>query len=181
MTLPAPQVPPPVPQVALEPRPIPPDIETARQLWWGVIALNVIGSTIALIARFQLDRDRYAHQLLDDMRKSDPATQVGLSFGRWAVGFVFVGAGVVLLLFAALLLVLVWRMRAGKTWARLMLTVYGAVIFVSGIPAVFGVGSDPDWAGVATSAIAIVQAVLAGGALFLMHRRDSILYFLPPR
>lgn len=175
MTRPAPSAPPPRPPAP--PRPVPADIDTARQLWWGAIVLNVIGSVIALVARYQRDRGKFAQQLFDDMHRNDPQTQVTMGFARTAVSVMFVGAGVFLLIFAGLLLLLVWRMRAGRAWARMLLVLYGAVLVIGGIPAVFGVGSDPDWAGITTGAIAIIQAVLAGGAVYLMHRKESVEYF----
>lgn len=177
MTLPLPSVPPPVKRP--EPRPVPVDIDTARQLWWAVIGLNVLGSVLALIARYQRDRGRFAQQFFDDVHRKDPASEVTMGFARATVDVMFIAGGFVLLLFAGLLLLLVWRMRAGKTWARMFLVLYGVVLIISGVPAVFGLGSDPDWAGITTGAIAIVQAVLAAGAVYLMHRRESIEYFLP--
>jgi hypothetical protein len=50
------------------------------------------------------------------------------------------------------------------------------------VPVLFGIGSDGSGTALALGGVQILQAVVAVGAVVLMHRKDSNSYFLrlPP-
>ncbi|WP_228538817.1 hypothetical protein [Nocardia sp. XZ_19_385] len=158
---------------------MPEDIRTARQLWWGVAGAGMVQLIAALVA-LQSQRHDIAKQMLDQMRESDPAytmeqaeqtTLVILLFGGAVFGLVLAG---VTLLFAHL-------MARGKFWARAVLTVVGIWLVITAVFNLFQISSITGVAMLVAGGATIVQGVLAGGAVYLMHRKDSTAYFLARR
>ena len=83
--------------------------------------------------------------------------------------------------FGALFLFWVKRMRAGKLWARMLLTVIGSFIVFTTILDLFAIASSAGAMDVVMSVLSIGQGVLAAGAIYLMHRRESNEYFFASR
>lgn len=162
-------------------RPVPVDVQTAFQLWWGVAGLGVV-YLFGALAMVYADRDAYTDQLLKDFAAQN--VEVALTRST-AEQLLLVGLGITALLgFAvtALFLLFVYRMRRGRNWARMVLTMIGIFLLFSAIPTIFGFGAAGGGAAVVVGVAGIVQAVLAVGAIVLMHRRESNRYFLrlPP-
>ena len=67
-------------------------------------------------------------------------------------GGVFIAAGVIVLVFAAIQLLIVWKMKAGKNWARIVLTILEVLSLGSLFTGVNAVGI----AAVVLGAIAVV-------------------------
>lgn len=158
----------------------PVDIETARHLWLGVIALGVVSMLIGLYTVF-VDRDAFLEGFLADLEAQDPSLVLPPDTADDVVLTALVLAALFALGFAALILLVVRKMRAGKLWARSVLTVIGVVITVTTVPTLFGLGSVAEATAVVTSVLGILQAVAAAGAVYLMHRRESTEYFLSKR
>ena len=150
----------------------PVDIRTAYELWCAVAVLGLLGS-IALVFVTLGDREAYTKELtrrLEEMNAADDAINLTLAFN--------LGLGVAALLgvaIAAGVFLLARQLRAGKGWARLLLTGATAFVVVSAIGS-FGGEGQSGIATLALGAIIILQAVLAVGATVLAHRRDASLY-----
>lgn len=168
--------PPPAP--AQQP-PMPEDVRTARQLWWGVSGVGLVQLTASIFAGMNQRKD-FAEQVFDQMRETDPAytmeqadklALVALVFGGAVLGLALVG---LTLLFAHL-------MARGRFWARAVLTVMGTWLVLIALLNLFAIGSVTGVAVLVAGGAAIVQGVLAGGAIYLMHRKESTAYFLAHR
>ena len=97
----------------------------------------------------------------------------------------YVGIGftvVLILILTGLFLLFVHFMRKGRNWARMLLTIACVMMVVWTVPVLFGIGSDGSGTALALGGVQILQAVVAVGAVVLMHRKDSNSYFLrlPP-
>lgn len=158
----------------------PVDIRTAYELWSAVAVLGVLAS-IALVFVTLGDRETYLADVtrrLDEM-DSDAAKTVDVSL-------VFnLGVGLACLFgiaVAGVVYVLARQLRAGKNWARLLLTGATAFVVVSAIGS-FAAERPDGAAPIALDVIMILQAVLAVGATVLSHRRDASRYLakLPQR
>ncbi|MCZ4274874.1 hypothetical protein [Rhodococcoides yunnanense] len=162
------------------PRPAPVDVETARHLWWGVAGLGVMSLVLTLLA-VSGARSVFAQQLIDDVRAQDASLSLTL---ETAEGYL-IGALVVMFIlgvgFAALFVYWVEKMRHGRMWARTVLTMIGTVTVVMALPQLFAFGVDGGAVSVLAGVAAILQGVLAAGAIYLMHRKESNKYFVASR
>ncbi|MEU7215390.1 hypothetical protein [Nocardia iowensis] len=161
-------VPPPAPP------PMPVDVGTSRQLWWGVVGFGVVQLVASVIAALP-QRHSFAKQVFEQARAQDP--QVTLASAELMVTLVYVVVVFLGLAVAGLALLIVHQFARGKLWARTMLTIVGAWLVVIGVGALFAFNSVTGTASLVAGGAAIVQAVLAGGAIYLSHRPESTAYF----
>lgn len=162
---------PPVPP----PPPVPEDLNTARVLWRCEVILGLIGFglTLAIVAS---NRKTYARQMLADLQRSAPEAKLTLSQVEIYV-WVALGLAVVIgLVFSAAVLLVVHLLRRGRMWARVVLTAVGAFLIMSAIVTLFSAGVARGALGMAMDGVSIVQAVVAGGAIYLMHRPEVNVY-----
>lgn len=166
----------------LEPvrRPAPVDVETARHLWWGVALLGMINLVVTLFVVYG-DKSVFAQQLVDDVEAQDASIALSVESAEGyltaaLVVMVLIGAG-----FGALFVFWVNKMRMGRMWARMLLTMIGTVTVVLSIPQLFGFGSNDGATAIVLGVVGILQGVLAAGAIYLMHRKESNEYFLASR
>lgn len=162
------------------PRPAPVDVETARHLWWGVAGLGFISLVLTLFA-VSGERSAFAQQLVDDVRAQDASLALTLetaeSYLTGALVMMLVlGAG-----FTALFVYWVEKMRHRRLWARTLLTMIGTVTVMMALPQLFAFGVDGGTVSVVAGVAAILQGVLAAGAVYLMHRKESNSYFMESR
>ncbi|MFF0817904.1 hypothetical protein ACFYVR_22470 [Rhodococcus sp. NPDC003318] len=169
-------MPPGAPRPPAAPEP-PVDVVTAFQLLCGVAVLGVVNLIATLLAIYA-DRDTFVDQLLADVAAQDPSLEISrstvesmLAVGLGLTGLVGLGVTGLYMLFA-------FKMRAGRNWARMLVTMLGVIMVFSAIPALFGLGGGGA-AMLVSGAAAILQAVLVVGAIVLMHRSESNKYFLP--
>lgn len=156
----------------------PVDIVTARQLWWGVIGLGV-GRLFVSLADTLTNRERFSADFRERMQAADPQITPAMVDLLVTVGAVL---GVILgLAVAALGVLVVHQLGRGKVWARTLLTFAGVWLVISGVIALFSIGVVEGAWPVLSGAATIVQAVLAGGAIFLCQRPEAAKWFLPPR
>ncbi|UAK35460.1 hypothetical protein K8O92_05715 [Nocardia asteroides] len=154
--------------------PMPEDVGTARQLWWGVIGFGVVQLIASIVAA--LDRRRtFAEEVFEQARVQDP--QVTLASAELMVSLVYVFVVLLGLGVAALASVIVYQFGRGKLWARTMLTVLGAWVVVIGVGALLAIEAVTGTASLVAGGASIVQAVLAAGAIYLSHRPESTTYF----
>ena len=168
-------VPPPMP-VRPSQRPVPADITTAYQLWCGVLGLAVVtlvASLVDMVARrtelvdlmVEMAQDPAFEGVSTEQLESAVPLLVGLTA---ALGLAVIG----------LLYLVVRQIRRAKNWARMLLTMLGVFMSLSTLPTVFGVGVGGGTLGWILGFVGIVQAVLTVGAIVLMHRKESNLFFL---
>ncbi|WP_024794289.1 hypothetical protein [Tomitella biformata] len=151
----------------------PVDIRTAFELWCAVAVLGVFAS-IALVFVTLGDRAAYTEELTRRLNEMDPSgaatVDISLAFN---LGLAIAG------LFGVAIAVLVYflarQLRAGKGWARLLLTGATAFVVVSAISS-FAAERQSGIAPMALAILMILQAVLAVGATVLSHRRDASVY-----
>ncbi|MBF6203370.1 hypothetical protein IU483_04505 [Streptomyces gardneri] len=154
--------------------PMPEDVGTARQLWWGVIGFGVVQLIASIVAA--LDRRRtFAEEVVEQARVQDP--QVTLASAELMVSLVYVFVVLLGLGVAALASVIVYQFGRGKLWARTVLTVLGAWVVVIGVGALLAIEAVTGTASLVAGGASIVQAVLAAGAIYLSHRPESTTYF----
>lgn len=156
----------------------PADIVTARQLWWGVIGLGVARLFVSL-ADTLANRERFTAEFQERMRAADPQITPATVDLLVTVGAVL---GLVFgLAIAALGVLVVHQLTKGKVWARTLLTFAGVWLVITGVTTLFSIGVVEGIAPVISGAASIVQAVLAGGAVYLCQRPDAAKWFLPRR
>ncbi|GGF95862.1 hypothetical protein GCM10007304_07170 [Rhodococcoides trifolii] len=158
----------------------PVDVETARHLWFGAVLLGLFGLVLGLYSVFA-DRDAYVRELLQQVQAQDPSVTVSADTADSVLTVAIVVAVLMGGLVAALFWLVVTKMRAGKLWARAVLTFFGAIVVVTAIPSLFALTASNGATSVLTSVSGILQAVLAAGAIVLMHRKDSTRYFIATR
>ncbi|WP_072690728.1 hypothetical protein [Rhodococcus marinonascens] len=171
--------PPPIPEPKPE-RPVPVDVGTAAQLLWVVAGLGLIQALVAMTAILG-EKSTFADQLLNEpaitSSEIDLSRDTAENLLFVAIGFL----GLFILMFTALFLLIVYFMRKGRNWARKLLTIGCATIVALTVMAVSTTESGGG-AELALGGVQILQAVVAVGAVVLMHRKDSAAYFLrlPP-
>jgi magnesium-transporting ATPase (P-type) len=166
----------------LEPaaRPAPVDVETARHLWWGVALIGAISALYSVWTLFGA-RAEFAQSLLDDLAAQGAAADMTVESTQSMVTVMLVVTLFVVAGFGALFLFWVKRMRAGKMWARMLLTIIGSITVFTTILDLFAIASSTGAMNIVMSVLSIGQGVLAAGAILLMHRKESNEYFLSSR
>ena len=168
--------PPPAPK-----RPVPVDVDTACQLWWGVIGVGIVNLVAAVTFLFG-QRKEFTKQLVEQMAKDNPnlpmqQDSANLLFALGLMTLVIIG-----LALAVLAGLFVHLMRGGRNWARMLVTMIGVVVVFVGVQLIFGIGTLDGPAALVSGGASIIQAVLVVGATILLHRHESNAYFLnfPP-
>ncbi|WP_338768591.1 hypothetical protein V7968_03985 [Nocardia vulneris] len=156
------------------PPPMPTDVGTARQLWWGVVGFGVV-QLVAMVLDGFAQRHSFAKQIFDQAKEKDP--QVTMASVELMVALVFVVLVVLGLAVAGVALLIVHQFARGKLWARTLLTIAGVWLIVVGVGALFAFNSVTGAASLIAGGAAIVQAVLASGAVYLAHRPEATAYF----
>lgn len=147
----------------------PPDVQTSFKLWLAAIVAGA-ASTLLGSLLFEDILAISGEELPPELGPED--AQLALAFG--AVLLVVFTLGVL-----ALLLLFAFKMRAGRNWARIVLTVVGGVILVIGLLglggtfALFGLGA----LGVLAGLLSLAQLVLFAAAIFFMFRPGASAYF----
>ena len=163
-----------VPPNKPEPLPVPEDIGTARQLWWGVAGLGVVYTGASVVTMYG-QRGDLGEQLLEQTHKTDPNITAATVDALILVAFgVTALIGLVLCGVTALL---AHQLGRGKSWARAVLTVVAVWLVLGAVATMFNIAAVSGAAALVSGATAIVQGVLAAGAAYLSFRPDSTRYF----
>jgi hypothetical protein len=168
--------PPPAPK-----RPVPVDVGTACQLWWGVIGVGIVNLIAAVTFLFG-ERKQFTEQLVEEMAKDNPNLPMQQDSANLLFALGLMTVVIIALALAVVAGLFVHFMREGRNWARMIVTMVGVVVIFVGVQLVFGIGTLDGPAAVVTGAASIIQAVLVVGATVLLHRQESNAYFLnfPP-
>jgi hypothetical protein len=126
----------------------PPDVDTGFWLWVGALPLLVIGYVTDTV--------------------SAPASA--------NAALVYLLSGLFVFVLAAVVVTFLILMRSGYRWARTVLTGGGLAALVSVVSGLFSVDRQPVAAFI-YAITGIVGAVLIGGGIFLLHRKDSHAFF----
>ncbi|MGH3568928.1 MAG: hypothetical protein ACRDRH_23460 [Pseudonocardia sp.] len=149
----------------------PKDVQTAFRLWIADIVLGVVGSLLSLL-------------IFDDlvaMAELPPGLTPEQAALAATVGAIF--AAVITLVFLGLGLLFAFKMRAGRNWARITLTVLGAIAVLFSLLS-FGnslVVAAIGLIGILSVVISVIQILLIVAAIFFMFRPAAAQYFAAPR
>ncbi|SHK13355.1 hypothetical protein SAMN05443637_1032 [Pseudonocardia thermophila] len=153
----------------------PADVETSFKLWIASVIVGLISSVIAFIQMpAMIDAAIAAQPLPTGLSESD--LRFGIQIG------IVVGI-VVGLIFLALYLLFVFKMRAGRNWARIVLTVLGALsvlftlISFGSVIQQFSAGA----LGAVSAILTIGQLLLIIAAIVFMWRPAAAAYFSQSR
>lgn len=140
----------------------PPEVGLSVRLWLAGILIALAGRVLSFALT---DRGAAVKEMLDEDTSglTHSQAQTALTF-TLAVTLTFA------LLFLGLELLLVFRMRAGRNWARILLTVLAALTAFS-ISSSFSQGPD------AGAVINVVSVLVVVGALYQMYRPAANAYF----
>ncbi|WP_141808585.1 hypothetical protein [Nocardia bhagyanarayanae] len=158
--------------------PMPEDIRTARQVWWGIIGFGVVQLVGTVLTSLQ-QRDDLDQRMFDQGKAGDP--NFAMASAELLVSLMLVGMVLAGLALAAGALAVVHQFGRGKLWARTVLTVVAIWLVLGAVAALFALDAVTGVASLVAGGAAIVQGVLAGGALYLSYRPESTTYFQPNR
>lgn len=158
------------------PRPVPEDVRTAAQLWWVALVVGVVQVIATVFTQFG-DREKLAADFFDQVKADQPSATMAQV--ELAVMLVLVVMAVLWLLLLGAAAGVAYQLIRGKSWARMLLTVFAAFLIVGATGALFGPGDLEGPARLISGGASIVQAVLAGGAVFLCYRKESDAHFRP--
>jgi len=151
---------------------VPPgDVQTSFWLWIGVIVLGVIGAIVAFVQLGSLG-PQIAAAAGATGDSAATAVTVGIVIG-----------GVVALVIVALELLFAIFMRRGRNWARIVLTVFGALGILISLPGLLG-GSTATINGqvvgtgsVASTILTVLSIILTVAAIVFAFRKPVNDYF----
>jgi uncharacterized membrane protein len=146
----------------------PKSVDNAFMVWLTSAAIGVL----SLILSISLGRDQIRDAARTSLQGQNKAfTEADLNN---AVTIATVFAILVGIIIAGLFLLFAYKMRAGRNWARITLTVLGALSILFTI---LGVGNS----GVASLIVSLIQAALILIAVYFMYRPDANQYFAAGR
>lgn len=172
---------PPYPPSGPEPQPYPPDgqfgaasspgqppkeVELSFKLWIASIVVGILGS-ILTFAMF----DEVRQQAIDDIVASTPGSDP--QFAETVVNASLIGGLVFGLVLLGLEVLFIVKMRAGRNWARITLTVLGAFGVAGGL---FSLG-QPGLTAVTSG----LSALILIGAIVTMYLPGAQPWFRRPR
>ncbi|HTF47295.1 MAG TPA: hypothetical protein VK735_07595 [Pseudonocardia sp.] len=142
----------------------PVDVTKAFALWLASVAVSLVGQLIAYPAASGMVRDAVQQGAESSGTPIGPAeletiTRIGLALG---VAFIVLLAGVWVLIG--------FKMRAGRNWARILITVVTVLGVISMLTTANGFGS-------LAAIISLVQNLLAIAVVVYMYRSESSAYF----
>ena len=145
----------------------PKTVDTAFLLWMIIAALGVV----SLILQLTIGDEFTRAARISLEQQNEPFTEQDVETIANAAKFFALAIG---LLFVGLFLLFAYRMRAGKNWARITLTVLGGLSVVFTLIGL--ASSDP-----LTLIIRLADAVLIVAAIYYMFRPDANQYFATGR
>ncbi|APA94218.1 hypothetical protein [Nocardia seriolae] len=157
-------------------RPSPEDVRTACQLWYAALGVGVVQLVATLVAQYG-QRHELAQQMFDQVKAQQPAVTLA-QVQTWTV-IVFFLVAVFWLVLTGAAVGVVYQLGRGKAWARALLTGFGVFLVLGAAGTLFGIGVKHSAAALVAGGANIVEAVLAGGAVFLCYRSESEAYFRP--
>jgi hypothetical protein len=141
--------------------------------WMGIASVVIGFATLAVSVALSSEAD--VRMVADALRaQGQPlAEQDVRSFYTAVVIGVFAFMAIV----AALWIMFLFFMRAGRNWARIVITVVGAIWFLLTVPSVFGAAAG----GVANAILGLVQLLTIGATIVAAFLAPSNEYFAAAR
>jgi hypothetical protein len=143
----------------------PKSVDNAFMLWMIGAGLSLL----SLIVSFTIGGDAIKDAARDSLRQSQGREPSQQDVDNLANASLIIGV-IIGLLFIGLFVLFAYKMRAGRNWARITLTVLGGLSIVLTL---IGVGG----AGAIDLIVRLVQALLIVGAVYYMFRPDANNYF----
>lgn len=149
----------------------PKEVETSFKLWLAAIAVSLIGSIIAFLSLDAITDAALGQSGLDPAALTPDVTAAA------RVGAI-IGA-VIGLLILALQVAVVFQMRKGRNWARILLAVLGGLSVLFGLLGLFSAGTTLSIGalGLLSLLLSIVQMALIVAAILFMFRGAANPYF----
>lgn len=133
--------------------------------------VQLIASLVDAVRR----REEFVADMVEQLRTTDAQlTPAGVDL---LVTTAFVLTGIFGLGLAALGVLFVHQLGKGRVWARTVLTFAGVWLVFTGVGTLLAIEVVEGIASLVAGAASIVQAVLAGGAIYLCHRKDAATWF----
>ncbi|WP_156758031.1 hypothetical protein [Actinokineospora pegani] len=143
----------------------PKQVDTSFMLWLVNAGINILSFIVTLTIGADILRDQVRDQVTVGGGLSESEIDSAVTAALTVSGVIAVG-------FFALYVLFAFKMRAGRNWARITLTVLGVLGVLSGL---YSLASGDG--GVVGILLSVVQVVLIGTALFLMWQKPSTEYF----
>lgn len=140
----------------------PKSVDNAFNLWLVIIGLAVVGLIIGLT----VGSDDYLQAARDALAGQNKTEDEIKDYANAAKVF----SAIIAIVFVALYLLFAYKMRAGRNWARITLTVLGGLNVVS---VLFSFRN----AGGLGIVIGLIEAVVILAAIYMMFRPDANQYF----
>ncbi|MGH3949965.1 MAG: hypothetical protein ACRDSE_12690 [Pseudonocardiaceae bacterium] len=158
------------PQVPARPK----SLDTSFLLWLVSAALGIVGTLLAFATAGDLAEEQTRGQLEDAGLPSDSLEGVD---GAVATG-VGIGVFIGLAIFIAWIAI-VFQMRNGKNWARIVLAVLGGLGILGGLIGLFGIAAlfSVGFLGVLQGLLNLAQLVVVIAAIVFMFKPDANQYF----
>jgi hypothetical protein len=118
--------PPPLNESAPGPVALPKSLDTAIKLWFVAAGLSLLHSILSIVN---------TNALIDQT-----AANLGVSLDAAKSSVSGIGTVIFQLILMAVWLVIVWQMRAGQNWARIVLTVIGGIVVLFGVIGLLALG-----------------------------------------
>lgn len=153
----------------------PKEVETAFRLLIAFIVLGVIGTVLSFVlASTTVGAAIGTTELPPGVSSSDIT---GIATG------VVIGIGVLFLVLYGLGLLFTFKMRQGRNWARIVLTIVSAIYVLFWLISLGGIGQmvSAGIVGLVSVVLGVVQLLLIVGALYFMFRPAANQYFQQPR
>lgn len=147
--------------------------DTINYAFWAGIASVVVGFAM-LASAFLLVSDAELQLVLEQSTQGQPVTLEearSVYYGALVVLFVLVA------IIAALWIMFLFFMRRGRNWARIVITVTGAVWIVLTIPSVAGGSAG----GMTTALLSAVQVLAVAATIVFAYLAPSNQYFQAAR
>lgn len=151
--------------------PAPQEVETAFKCWLTIVVLSVIGGVLNFALSGPLAAQIAKQQPALSRTSAEAAASAALVIGL-----------VIAVVFIVLYVLFAFKMRAGRNWARITLTVLGGIsvlltlIGIGTILALFSAGV----VGILGGLLSFVQVLLILAAIYFMFRPASNAYFSAP-
>jgi len=139
----------------------PDDVQKSFMLWLVSIGIGLLGAIVGVVFA---DRDKAIDEA---MRNGSDLTRDQASS---LVTGILIGTAVVVLIILALELFFVFKMRAGKNWARILLTVLGVLGILSSL---YGLTAGLTFGAV----LNIVSVIVLIAAIVFMFKPAASAYF----
>lgn len=143
----------------------PASLETSIKLWVAAAAISLVHSVLQLIN---------TNPMIDELSK-----RTGVSLEQAKTTVTGVGSVIFGIVIIGVWLLVVWQMRAGRNWARIVLTVLGGLVAILGFVGLFGASLlvAIGFLGTLDLVVSVLYIAALGAAIYYQFRPDSNQFF----